>query len=919
MSFAALARKGEAAAPESKTKTASTGLLIGEPNDSFELEADRVADQVIAGGATVGPEWSLSKMSIGSHLQRKCACGGSGECEECKGEKALQRKAAGSQRSGYAPPIVHEVLSSPGTPLDQATRSFFEHRFGHAFSAVRVHEDSTAAESARAVQALAYTVGNHIVFGGISTNRERRKLLAHELAHTVQQEGMSSCFANRPDSGEFGDSHQHRAEAATGSLVQGRRRSTIVGGHPLELRGLQRPRLQRLPDPYAGFTIEQLREKQVTDPEAAEALRLRFRSMSNVDLERYARNDPTAQSVYAQRNIVAPQAKYQGRFSKPDIENTLEQDIQQQRTQYEAESGVTRSAPNPVAPGGRTEGGTMGSARTDIPGLEGRSFIGRSPAAGGQVNPNSQFAPPTDPEVLPHTHGHAEQGIADELEAELRSITSEHMRGRRVWILIEQEPCSTCAQGVAANTTVEAGVLGKLSRAFPEIIFEVRSLANSAVIVLKGGIRVGSPSPAAVAGSQSAPAGPPSASSEAAPRGKGQGSAAGSQRTPGGPPTASSEAAPTGKGQASTVGSQSAPAGPPSTSSKAAPTVEGQGSTASPGETKMEGALKGASDDVASAGARTIGEVQVPKTSTEIAAKGGVEEMVEAGTALRIAMGVAELSVLIVVGLFFDWLGGLVEQAMIERDVRALGPQIQDRLKGLGPEITELQQHGQVYCRIIYDLTRKENLYWGISLNWVDVTGKNLGNSQHHGTEVDEDGRRTEHYLQTVSTLIDDPPKRERERQNAALAEHLRRVAPKTSQPQPPPPQPPPSQPGLQPLLPLQAAPSFDLPGPAGTLVPGTDPGLTRQQVEKLVADYKALALSLLAWAEKLTSSSHDQAYFNNFKSAEHLWRTGVTLWLNYFTDKRPDPIGYSGMNDLLHSSQYGDRLKEILRNRMGG
>jgi hypothetical protein len=127
-------------------------------------------------------------------LQRKCACGGSGssggECEECK-KKKLQRWAAGSGPE-TAPSIVHEVLRSPGQPLDAATRALFEPRFGHDFSKVRVHADARANESARSVNALAYTVGPQIVFGaGLYQPNAAggKQLLGHELTHVVQQHG----------------------------------------------------------------------------------------------------------------------------------------------------------------------------------------------------------------------------------------------------------------------------------------------------------------------------------------------------------------------------------------------------------------------------------------------------------------------------------------------------------------------------------------------------------------------------------------------------------------------------------------------------------------------------------------------------------------------------------------------------------
>lgn len=128
-------------------------------------------------------------------LQRKCACGGAsgltGECAECS-KKRLQRKATHQAKPATAPPIVHEVLRSTGQPLDPETREFMESRFGHDFSQVRVHTGAKAAESARAINALAYTVGRNIVLGAgqyaPETNQGRR-LLAHELMHTLQQGG----------------------------------------------------------------------------------------------------------------------------------------------------------------------------------------------------------------------------------------------------------------------------------------------------------------------------------------------------------------------------------------------------------------------------------------------------------------------------------------------------------------------------------------------------------------------------------------------------------------------------------------------------------------------------------------------------------------------------------------------------------
>jgi len=152
--------------------------------------------------AAVAPPLLTSLTSLPSApfgtLQRKCACGGSagagGGCDDCtKKEMSLQRYSRGVGGPGVAPPIVHEALRSPGSPLDAATRAFFEPRFGHDFSKVRVYTGTEAAEAARTVNALAYTAGAQIVFGAGQYQPNAaggRRLLAHELTHVVQQHGQ---------------------------------------------------------------------------------------------------------------------------------------------------------------------------------------------------------------------------------------------------------------------------------------------------------------------------------------------------------------------------------------------------------------------------------------------------------------------------------------------------------------------------------------------------------------------------------------------------------------------------------------------------------------------------------------------------------------------------------------------------------
>jgi hypothetical protein len=104
----------------------------------------------------------------------------------------VQRKADTSAKVTSAPAGMQEVLRSSGAPLGGDTRRLMESRIGANFGNVRVHTDARAATSARALNAKAYTVGRDVVFasGQYSPHSpDGQKLLAHELAHTIQQQG----------------------------------------------------------------------------------------------------------------------------------------------------------------------------------------------------------------------------------------------------------------------------------------------------------------------------------------------------------------------------------------------------------------------------------------------------------------------------------------------------------------------------------------------------------------------------------------------------------------------------------------------------------------------------------------------------------------------------------------------------------
>ena len=164
----------------------------------------------------------------GFKLQRQCACGQhtmGRECATCNGSKAsLQRKPANENAVGAVPPIVDDVLRSPGQPLDPGTRDFMETRFGHDFSRVRVHTDPKAGESARAVDAVAYTVGNSIVFDSgryAPATPQGQYLLAHELTHVAQQSGQPAPHIDKLSMTEPGDASEREADAVAAAVIGG--------------------------------------------------------------------------------------------------------------------------------------------------------------------------------------------------------------------------------------------------------------------------------------------------------------------------------------------------------------------------------------------------------------------------------------------------------------------------------------------------------------------------------------------------------------------------------------------------------------------------------------------------------------------------------------------------------------------------
>lgn len=193
------------------------------------------------------------------HVVRRCGSG-SCACGPEHDEGLLQRTSDGSTASTRAAPeSVYDALRSPGTALDADTRAFFEPLFGHDFSTVRVHAGQSAADSAEAISARAYTVGNDIVLRSGVTRQAlapESRLLAHELTHVVQRSGGMPLH-RQLEIGPAGSPAELEADRVADHVLSGRR--VRVGPSPagivrrqLSCPELIRPTTSRLSGESAG-------------------------------------------------------------------------------------------------------------------------------------------------------------------------------------------------------------------------------------------------------------------------------------------------------------------------------------------------------------------------------------------------------------------------------------------------------------------------------------------------------------------------------------------------------------------------------------------------------------------------------------------------------------------------------------------
>jgi hypothetical protein len=210
-------------------------------------------------------------------------------------------KSLGDYEGIAAPPTVHKALHSSSQALDPAMRGFMESRFGHDFSRVRIHTDARAYESADALRARAYTIGDDIVFsrGAYAPGTGRgRFLLAHELAHVVQQRNIRPSLQAKLEIGDPFDRAEHEADAvahaalATTHMPQAEAVRYIPR---ISAQSLSHPVLRRVPQDTWGGTFDTDRYK-LLGPEPDKSggsrygidIQISFKPNDKVDAEKIA-------------------------------------------------------------------------------------------------------------------------------------------------------------------------------------------------------------------------------------------------------------------------------------------------------------------------------------------------------------------------------------------------------------------------------------------------------------------------------------------------------------------------------------------------------------------------------------------------------------------------------------------------------
>lgn len=245
MTYAPLTREPKPNHAPGRKPATGKSLRLSSPSDPLEQEADRIAARVLstppdaARTPAIAPVYSPPKAHDAALVRRKCAaCEHDDErtvhrkCSACEHDDELAVRRSPSARGSreISPALQDHVMNlhrGGGRPLPQPVRMDMESRFGRDFGAVRIHEGTRAAELAQRLHAKAFTVGQHVAFAGgqfAPTRPEGRRLLAHELVHTLQRSDPGAPVLSRALA-----SPQVEDEASEWNGIRGEQSGKVVG------------------------------------------------------------------------------------------------------------------------------------------------------------------------------------------------------------------------------------------------------------------------------------------------------------------------------------------------------------------------------------------------------------------------------------------------------------------------------------------------------------------------------------------------------------------------------------------------------------------------------------------------------------------------------------------------------------------
>ncbi len=313
------------------------------------------------------------------------------ETEKESSQPSLIQRSATSELAVQqmpVPPMVHDVLNSPGKPLDPATSSFMENRFGHDFSQVRVHTDSLAAQSASLINAHAYTAGSHIIFAESQFNPARpegRRLLAHELAHVVQQRDTTASTHSGLMVGSATDGAEQEADSfAHAALLAGSmsKRSAMpaishLSGPSISHSVIRRaPKDASCPDEknktWAGcFDTEwysPTRKEDGKDVRYGADIQIRFNPNDNVDAEKIALSQTAQSSLEGQPVSIYFKDEKTDDISNPDIEPRIRGVADRKTSQKRKDTALSRMI-DILDPAAGTAIDSLPESRTPLAGM----------------------------------------------------------------------------------------------------------------------------------------------------------------------------------------------------------------------------------------------------------------------------------------------------------------------------------------------------------------------------------------------------------------------------------------------------------------------------------------------------------------------------------------------------------------------